>query len=1220
MSAVFSRYPGHEGLISLAFNIVTLNDALCKDEQPAGELLPIACELLKHSLDSFATIGNNWRVHHKALVIVVKLLRQYPGHLPALCDVTILAHLINGMLEISTQWDTEIALQAGMDLVELLKLLDKRQLKELSGRGVYNHLWTLLQNCESTRPDYLIQIITCIEYFVPHAELITENVSLCLLHVAKQLPENQEVQRRIWNLFAVHCKLSVEVTRQVLALNALDAAFAVLQQDNVQMSCFVLEFLESCRKTAPQTVSQFCLKQDSVSEVLMKITVPHGYFELMCGLLACIIDNCSVTTCAKLFQLKMVSRLEDCARKVPQHCIPVACRSIEKVLILLSSDTMFLAHQQENNFQIFKTQFFGESHHLFIQDMLTCIKTSSQAELVYTLFQRFVRVCPQEFVPSICTPDFVKCFITSFSRDIVLFPEQIRRIVFSAHIFLFQIKTKGVIEIFRDAGFHATVVDIIRRSESHDILTVIVTLSFLSLLTSKYHEYLKDLKPLLNCNMLDTVIEKVFLFGHDEHGTQFGDDVTRIFLTMTADKDVAQELFRSNHMDKLLELLGTNFPSVIHRCVIHSIGNIALGGHKVKQVLTHRHVHHLLLDILKEKAESEDPYLLSACGRLLHILASCDSVKREFVELGCVGTLLRVLRSKRDHSEVCWRALGLLSSLGFITAVHRRYVITQDVLDTVVGILSTSTHGKVISYAALILLAIAELDDGIVMLREMGVHRPLDKATRSSIYKTQGPDLERWAGHVVEKLSLYTVTVDPALVPGASLPPHRRGSCDWPPLLANPFLPVDVGCKCAAQMGSDKSLDLRCHSPVAVGLDDAAKQQLSQLGFDVRQPVFRVGRVYGSSHGLCSNCEMDGMSEELVIRPHGLTPHQYQCLIDNGWYRRGGVKMFRLRQNHRVQCCDWETRVSVEKFNYKLSKSYSKVLRRIPSETRLTVESLPSHFSQDAFHLYNDYHIKKHDKPTKSEYSYAEHAVNSPVSNQTVDGVQYGTYHQLYRLDGRLVAVAVIDIVPKGIVSVYMWYSLDKEVSKYSLGVYSALKEIEMVRELSRTNPEMKYYYLQGWNDGNKKLAYKASYPPEEFYCACITPEWLPSLETVKEAKEKYLQEHSHDQNGHPSSTPIAVETTDKDKKVSPDVPCSAFEKDRAKYEQLTGHKPDVSKMVVCLNYTTYMYLGEVFSTFSVDQSQKEIMERRFEELLVAIGPDLGSNLVVDLKVAVSNN
>ena len=1213
MNAAFVKYPGHEGLVSLAFSIVTLNDALCEEPPPD------TYELLKHTLNAFSAIGNKSRIKYKALFIVAMLLRQYPDHLPAVCDMGILACLINEVLEINEQQDRQILFRAGRDLVDLLKLLDKSQLEELSTRGVYKHLWTLLQHHENIGPDYLIQIIVGIEYFMPHTEFFTENASVYLLCVAKQFPSHQELQRRIWNLFTVHCKLSGEFTLRVLALNALDAAVTILQQNNMQISCFVLRFLDSCRKTAPLVLSQLCLKQDSVMEVLMILAIPDSCVEQMCNLLVCIIDCCSTTTCPKLFQFKLVSRLEDCARKAPQNCLPMVCKGIEKVHNLLSSDTGFLAHHQENHFQIFKAQFYGEHHHLFIQDMLANIVTSSQAEFVYTLIQRFVRVCPQEFMPSICTLDFVKCFTTSFSRHIVLFPEQVRKIVFTAHLFLFQIKTNGVIEIFRDVSFHTTVTNVIRGSESQDLLTVTVVVGLLSCLTSKYHEYLKDLKPLLDCHVMDVIIEKVLKFGHDER-TQFGDDVTRILLTMTADKDVAQQLYKSNYLDKLLELLGGEFPSVVQRCVIHSIGNIALGGHKVKQVLADRRVHHLLLDILKEKADTGDPYLLSACGRLLHILASGDGIKREFVELGCVDTLLRVLRSKKDHAEVCWRALGLLSSLGFITAVHRRFVITQDVLDAVLGILSASTHGKVISYAALILLAIAELDDGVVRLSEMEVHRPLTEATKSSTYKGQGPDLERWAGNVMEKLSLYTVAVGPAMVQGLSLPPPRRSSFDWPPLLSDPFLPNEIDSNLAAQMSSGERLHLKPHFPVAVELDDAARQQLSQLGVKTAEPVFRVGRIYGSSYGLCSNCEMDGMSDELVIRTHGLTPHQYQNLIDNGWYRRGSVKMFRLRQNHRAQCCDWETRVSVKEFDYRLRKSYSKVLRRIPT-SRLTVESLPAHFSQEAFNLYNEYHFKKHDKPIKSEYSYAEHAVNSPVSNQTVNGTEYGTYHQLYRLDGRLIAVGVIDIVPKGIVSVYMWYSLEKEVSKYSLGVYSALKEIEFVRKLSEKNPEMQYYYLQGWNDNNKKLAYKANYPPEEFYCACITPEWLPSLEAVKEVKEKYLKEHMQDQNGHPScnaATPVAVETTDKDKKLSTDVPCSAFEKDRAKYQQLTGHKPDVSKMVVCLNYSTYMHLGEVFSKFGVEQSQRELMERRFEELLVAIGPELGANLVVDVKLCSS--
>lgn len=45
---------------------------------------------------------------------------------------------------------------------------------------------------------------------------------------------------------------------------------------------------------------------------------------------------------------------------------------------------------------------------------------------------------------------------------------------------------------------------------------------------------------------------------------------------------------------------------------------------------------------------------------------------------------------------------------------------------------------------------------------------------------------------------------------------------------------------------------------------------------------------------------------------------------------------------------------------------------------------------------------------------------------------QYGSYHQLYRFDGRLVAMAVLDILPSCVSSVYFMY--DVEWEKYSLG------------------------------------------------------------------------------------------------------------------------------------------------------------------------------------------
>ena len=111
---------------------------------------------------------------------------------------------------------------------------------------------------------------------------------------------------------------------------------------------------------------------------------------------------------------------------------------------------------------------------------------------------------------------------------------------------------------------------------------------------------------------------------------------------------------------------------------------------------------------------------------------------------------------------------------------------------------------------------------------------------------------------------------------------------------------------------------------------------------------------------------------------------------------------------------------------------------------RLTVEICRSHFSKEAFDLYNDYNIKKFEDSIVTEYSYCEHVVNTPTTHQVIDGIEYGTFHHLYRLDGKLVAVEVVDVIPKGMVSVYMWYDVNKEIAKYSFGVYSVLNDIEI--------------------------------------------------------------------------------------------------------------------------------------------------------------------------------
>ena len=65
----------------------------------------------------------------------------------------------------------------------------------------------------------------------------------------------------------------------------------------------------------------------------------------------------------------------------------------------------------------------------------------------------------------------------------------------------------------------------------------------------------------------------------------------------------------------------------------------------------------------------------------------------------------------------------------------------------------------------------------------------------------------------------------------------------------------------------------------------------------------------------------------------------------------------------------------------------------------------------------------------------------SPLSHKNYDGPctkGYGSFHQHYRLNGKLIAVGVIDILDNCVSSVYLFY--DPDYSFLNLGTYSALK------------------------------------------------------------------------------------------------------------------------------------------------------------------------------------
>ncbi|XP_073402698.1 arginyl-tRNA--protein transferase 1 isoform X1 [Dendrobates tinctorius] len=149
---------------------------------------------------------------------------------------------------------------------------------------------------------------------------------------------------------------------------------------------------------------------------------------------------------------------------------------------------------------------------------------------------------------------------------------------------------------------------------------------------------------------------------------------------------------------------------------------------------------------------------------------------------------------------------------------------------------------------------------------------------------------------------------------------------------------------------------------------------------------------------------------------------------------------------------------------------------------------------QESYQVYKRYQMTIHqdppDKPTVSQFT--RFLCDSPLELETrPDGVScgYGSFHQQYWLDGKIIAVGVIDILPYCVSSVYLYY--DPDYSFLSLGVYSALREIAFTRELQKKASDLCYYYMGFYIHTCPKMRYKGQYKPSQLLC----PEsysWVP--------------------------------------------------------------------------------------------------------------------------------
>ncbi|KAF9599152.1 hypothetical protein IFM89_035431 [Coptis chinensis] len=164
---------------------------------------------------------------------------------------------------------------------------------------------------------------------------------------------------------------------------------------------------------------------------------------------------------------------------------------------------------------------------------------------------------------------------------------------------------------------------------------------------------------------------------------------------------------------------------------------------------------------------------------------------------------------------------------------------------------------------------------------------------------------------------------------------------------------------------------------------------------------------------------------------------------------------------------------------------------------KLEIRLQRSSFDPEEYALYRRYQIRVHNDTEDHvmESSYRRFLVDTPIvyvppsGDNTVPPCGFGSFHQQYLIDGRLVAVGVVDVLPKCLSSKYLFW--DPDLAFLSLGKYSALQEIGWVKENQVHCPSLQYYYLGYYIHSCSKMRYKAAYLPSELLCP-LRYQWVP--------------------------------------------------------------------------------------------------------------------------------
>ncbi|KAK4132869.1 hypothetical protein BT67DRAFT_384033 [Trichocladium antarcticum] len=400
-----------------------------------------------------------------------------------------------------------------------------------------------------------------------------------------------------------------------------------------------------------------------------------------------------------------------------------------------------------------------------------------------------------------------------------------------------------------------------------------------------------------------------------------------------------------------------------------------------------------------------------------------------------------------------------------------------------------------------------------------------------------------------------------------------------------------------------------------------------------------------------------------------MTAEFYQKLVNRCW-RRSGTLVY--RPNPKDSCCPHYTlrldstefhptkdqRQAVNRFNrHILGDTYDRDAARLHPRSRaearrrhnefdlveriheseaqflkprppspaheFTVTLEPDTFTEEKYGVFENYQRIVHREPPNkiSRHGFKRFLCDSPLIRETLVGAdgterKLGSFHQCYRVDGKLVAVGVLDLLPDCVSAVYFLYH--ESIHWLNPGKLGAVREIALAREAG-----YRWWYPGYYVHNCAKMRYKIEYRPQYV----LDPESLEWYFLDKKTLALFDQEHyvcfSANQEREGGDGPGKSLDNPDPEEAEEDQDGSAF--------LLTSNMPgiptvaqmqqvDMSRLVLRTDVSDrFIVASHLVIWETEDIAQCGSLKSRIAELVAAVGPDLIGEMCIDFRKRVGS-